>query len=338
MRILLTGASGFAGSLLLPRLLADGHHVRALARDPQRVTLALERQSPHLLGVGNADADADAQRQRLQILQGDVLTGEGLREAFRGTSVAYYLIHSMEAPNPESDPDGTFAQREAIAAENFAREAQRAGVERIVYLGGLLPAPAPGEDPPRNISRHLASRAAVEELLREAVPETVALRASIVIGARSRSFRFLVRLVERLPVLTLPAWRNFRTQPIDSRDVTQMLLSAACAPVAGRSLDIGGPDILTYGELISGIADEMLVNRPTLGLRVNLTPMTARFAAAIAGEDPELIVPLMEGLHGDLLPRDDHADELLSVKLHSFDSAVSHALGEWEKSEPLAAR
>jgi len=139
-------------------------------------------------------------------------------------------------------------------------------------------------------------------------------------------------------VLTLPAWRNFRTQPIDSRDVIEMLTAAADAPVAGRSLDIGGPDILTYGELIEAIAEEMLVNRPTVGFRVNLTGLTTRVAAAIAGEDPELVVPLMEGLHGDLLPRNHHADELLSVHLHSFHSAVAHALGEWERSEPLAAR
>jgi uncharacterized protein YbjT (DUF2867 family) len=141
-----------------------------------------------------------------------------------------------------------------------------------------------------------------------------------------------------MPVLTLPAWRDFRTQPIDSRDVSEMLAAAAYAPVAGRSLDIGGPDILTYGEIIARIADDMLISRPALGIPVNLTPMTARVAAAIAGEDPELILPLMEGLHGDLLPGDDHADDLLSVHLHSFASAVEHALGEWEKSEPLAAR
>jgi uncharacterized protein YbjT (DUF2867 family) len=175
-------------------------------------------------------------------------------------------------------------------------------------------------------------------VLREGVPDTVALRASIVIGSRSRSFRFLVRLVERMPVLTLPAWRDFRTAPIDSRDVIEMLTAAADAPVAGRSLDIGGPDILTYGEIVAAIADEMLVNRPTLGIPVNLTPMTARVAAAIAGEEPELILPLMEGLHGDLLPADDHAEELFRVNLHSFDSAVAHALGEWESTEPLAAR
>ncbi len=332
MRTLVTGASGFAGSLLAGRLLEEGHDVRALGRDVGRVRAALEREG----------ADVDA----IEIVRGDALTGEGLAAALTGVSVAYYLIHSMEAPNRTSDPPGTFAERERIAAENFAGQARRADVERIVYLGGLQPSPSPVQEDEgaaersttARPSRHLASRAAVEEVLRAQVPATVALRASIVIGVHSRSFRFLVHLVERLPVLALPAWRRFRTQPIDARDVTQMLVAAASAPVAGRTLDVGGPDVLSYEEMLAGIAEQMLVNRPRVGIAVNVTPIAARVAAAIGAEAPELVVPLMEGLEGDLLPRDDRAAELLSVDLHSYESAVAHALGEWEKSEPLAAR
>jgi uncharacterized protein YbjT (DUF2867 family) len=141
-----------------------------------------------------------------------------------------------------------------------------------------------------------------------------------------------------MPVLALPAWRRFRTQPIDARDVTAMLAAAASADVGGRSLDLGGPDVLSYGEMIARIAELMLVRRPALDLRVSMTPLTARVAAAIAGEQPELVLPLMGSLGVDLLPADDRAAELLRVDLHSFDSAVEHALGEWEASEPLAAR
>src|SRR5665213_1651498 len=119
-----------------------------------------------------------------------------------------------------SPPQGSFAQRERLAARTFADASTRAGVKRIVYLGGLLPRD-------RTASRHLASRERVERILLQAVPDSVALRASIVIGARSRSFRFLVRLVERLTVLTLPAWRAFRTQPIDGRDITALYTSDA---------------------------------------------------------------------------------------------------------------
>jgi uncharacterized protein YbjT (DUF2867 family) len=324
MPVLVTGASGFVGSLLVPRLLADGLPVRALGRDPQRTRAVLEQQ-----------IDAE----EVEIVRGDAFRGEGLDRALAGVEVAYYLIHSMESSAPRSAP---FAERERVAAENFAGAAARAGVQRIVYLGGLVPhwsAPPPSRRAVRApSSRHLDSREHVERILLGAVPGSVALRASIIIGARSRSFRLLVRLLERMPVLTLPAWRRFRTQPIDQRDVIEMLRACLDAHLPGGALDVGGPDVLSYGEMLSRIADAMLIGRPTLGLGVNLTPLAARVAAAIAGEDPNLVLPLMEGLQGDLLPADQRAAELLGVRLHSFDSAVEHALAEWEEYEPLAAR
>jgi uncharacterized protein YbjT (DUF2867 family) len=188
------------------------------------------------------------------------------------------------------------------------------------------------------VSRHLASRKAVEQILLEAVPDSVALRASIVIGARSRSFRLLVHLLERLPVLALPAWRRFRTQPIDARDVIEMLVASASARAPARRLDVGGPDVLSYGELITRIGELMLVDRPSVGLGVSLTPVAASVTAAITGEDPEFVTALMESLEGDLLPADDRASELLNVPLHTLDAAIEHALSEWEEFEPLAAR
>jgi uncharacterized protein YbjT (DUF2867 family) len=332
MRILVTGASGFVGSLLVPVLRSEGHAVRALGRDPQRVHLALERSD----GINTTVGD----RGDLEVVRGDVLTAEGVPQALEGVQVAYYLIHSMERSQAKRS---SFEQRERVGAESFAAEAAAAGVRRIVFLGGLVPRAHPDTAAADSaahaqISRHLASRQHVERVLLEAVPDSLSLRASIVIGARSRSFRLLVRLVERMPVLTLPAWQNFRTQPIDARDVTAMLAACATTPLAGRSLDIAGPDVLTYGEMLTTIAELMLVNRPTISLRVNLTAITARVAAALAGEDPELVVPLMEGLQGDLLAADDQAADLLGVPLHSFDSSVEHALAEWESFEALAAR
>ncbi len=180
----------------------------------------------------------------------------------------------------------------------------------------------------------------MEAILRDAVPGTVALRASIVIGARSRSFRFLVRLVERLPVLAVPAWRSHRTAPIDERDVVELLARAATSDrVAGETLDLGGLDIVSYGELIDRIAELMIVDRPAVRLRrLTVTPIAARIAALVAGERYELIGPLMESLDADLLPRDDRAAALLGVRLHTLNSAIEHALCEWERDEPLAAR
>jgi uncharacterized protein YbjT (DUF2867 family) len=248
-----------------------------------------------------------------------------------------------------------FPARERASAETFAGAARAAGVRRIVYLGGPLPGAKDvltkkqstgalarqSRDTREKVqtSTHLSSRHAVERILLDAVPDSVALRASIVIGARSRSFRFLVRLIERLPVLTLPAWRHFRTQPIDERDIVAMLASCASIPsVAGHSLDVGGPDVLTYGQVVERIAELMLLNRPSVGFGVTVTPIAARLAAILTNERPELILPLMEGLTSDLLPADHDAADILNVELHSFDSAVEHALYEWEKVEELAAR
>jgi uncharacterized protein YbjT (DUF2867 family) len=304
MNVLVTGATGFVGAALIPRLQAAGHTVRAYARRPEAVAGGIE------------------------VVAGDAVAGTGLDEAFDGIDCAYYLIHSMEP-----SLDGSFADRDRRAATNFAQAARAAGVGRVIYLGGLVPEG-------KEASMHLASRLEVERVLHDAAPASVALRASIVIGARSRSFRFLVRLVERVPVMALPAWRSYRTQPIDARDVLAFLLACATTEHArgGLSLDIAGPDVVTYEELIERIRDAMLLRRPALRLRFNLTPVASRVAAAIAGESIELVGPLMEGLDGDLLPRDDSAAPLLGVRLHRLDAAIERSLRDWEAMEDLAAR
>lgn len=304
MRILLTGASGSIGAALAPALLREGHDLRGFGRDPARVTAGIP------------------------VVGGDAVTGAGLAEALDGIDVAYFLIHSMEG----SDRAG-FEARERASAENFVAAARRAGVRRVVYLGGIVPGR-------RRLSRHLRSRLEVEQILVAGLPEAVALRASIVIGARSRSFRFMVHLVERMTLLALPAWHEHRTQPIDVRDVCAFLVAAATTPHAagGLSLDIAGPDVLTYGRMFERIADLMLVQRRALRFGRNVTPIVAPIAARVAGEDPGFIGPLMESLEGDLLPRDERAPALLGVRLHSFDRAVERALREWEAREPLRAR
>jgi uncharacterized protein YbjT (DUF2867 family) len=302
MRILVTGISGSIGAALVPALARDGHELRGLARDPARVAA------------------------QVPVTRGDAVSGAGLDAALRGIDVAYFLIHSMEG-------SPGFEAREHAAARNFVAAAQRADVQRVVYLGGIVPTR-------RALSRHLASRLEVERILLAGLPEVVALRASIVIGASSRSFRFLVRLVERMRVLALPAWREHRTQPIDIRDVRAFLVAAATTPhaVGGLSLDVAGPQVLSYASIVERIADLMLVRRPTLRLGRDMTAIAAPVAAAIAGEDPSFIAPLMESLSSDLLARDDRAPALLGVRLHSFDRAVEHALGTWESHEPLRAR
>jgi uncharacterized protein YbjT (DUF2867 family) len=308
MRTLVTGVSGYVGAAVAERLRRDGHSVRGFARSSERVAAA---------GV-----ELD------ELVLGDAITGAGLERALDGVDIAYYLMHSMEGAAA-----GAFADSERRAAAAFARAAAGSGLRRVVYLGGLVPRDAP-------LSRHLGSRLAVEDALLGAVPEGIALRASIVIGARSRSFRFLVRLIERMPVLALPAWRANSTAPIDGRDMLEYLARAATAPadLSGRSWDIGGPDVMTYAEMIARISDTLMVRRPALGLGISMTPVASVVAAAIAGEDPALIEPLMESLEHDLLPRDGDAAAAFGVRLHRFDAAVERALRDWERTEELAAR
>jgi uncharacterized protein YbjT (DUF2867 family) len=304
MRILITGPSGAVGDALA-RALEGRHELRGLARDPDRVAGELA----------------------LDVVRGDVLSGEGLERALDGVEVAYYLIHSMEAAAAEG-----FEQRDRAAARQFGAAAALAGVRRIVYLGGLRHARG-------HSSAHLTSRGEVEQILLAAVPGSVALRASLVVGARSRSFRAVVRLIERLPVLPLPPWRRHRTQPIDERDAIAYLVAAGEEPGAsGRAFDIAGPELLSYGQMMERIPALLLLRRPQLRLPLDLDRLSSAFAARVSGERIELLGPLMGSLHGDLIADDAMARSTFAVPLHSFDAAVEHALREWEELDPLGAR
>jgi uncharacterized protein YbjT (DUF2867 family) len=306
---LVTGATGYIGGHLIDRLLAEDRPVRALARTPARMIL----------------------RDGLEVAQGDVVAGKGLPEALDGVQTAYYLIHSMA---PAANGQG-FADLDRRAAENFARAASDAGVERVVYLGGLLPAADVG----RPLSQHLSSRLEVEQILLDAAPRSTAFRASIVIGARSSSFRLLVRLIERLRVLPFPAWRDNRTAAIAEVDAIEYLARAPQEPAAaGQSLDIAGPDVLSYGAMIERIGDALGVGRLPVPLPASQTLAASAVVAAVVGAPIELVRPLMQSLETDLLPRDDRAQEIFGLRRHSFDRAVDHALREWEDDEELGAR
>jgi uncharacterized protein YbjT (DUF2867 family) len=308
MRILVTGITGAIGGGLAPRLLGAGHEVLALTR---------RREANALVGVP----------AEVRLKTGDVVSGIGLADALKGVGVAFYLIHSMEPGAAEH-----FGVRERRAAENFAAAAVDAGVSRIIYLGGLVPE--------GSASDHLTSRLAVERILLEAVPDSVALRASIVIGARSRSFRLLVRLVERMPVMVIPAWGSHRTAPVDERDVMRCLVECvSAAQVAGRSLDLVGPDVVSYRELLERIRDHLLLDRPTLQLpRLSLTPIASRISALIGEEQHALVGPLMEGLGTDLLAQRELVTNLIGIRSHSLDAAIERALRDWELTEPLRGR
>lgn len=304
---LVTGATGYVGGRLVQRLLAEDRPVRALARNPDRLLVD----------------------DRVQRVRGDLLDGDGIAAALDGCDTAYYLVHSMEAST-----DGDFAGRDRRAAENFALAAQEAGIERVVYLGGLTPAEGEG------LSPHIASRVEVEQILLESAPAATALRASILIGAGSSSFRMLVRLVERLRLLPLPAWRANRTQPIAERDAIEYLARTPLVRAsAGRSLDICGPDVVTYGQMVTEIAESMGVSRMPIEFGLSLTPPASAVVSAVTDQPVSLVRPLMESLERELLPRDaEEAARIYDLKPIGFARAVERALAEWEMTEELAAR
>ena len=256
------GSTGYIGGLLCRRLREDGHDVRALARDPDRA--------------------ADLKAAGCEVRRADVLEPETLGPALEGVEVAYYLVHSMGRGS-----DGDFAERDHRAARNFAAAAAGAGVRRIVYLGGL------GEG-----SRHLDSRHATAEALGEGEVPLAYFRAAAVIGAGSESFRTVYYLVRRLPAMVTPRWVSTRTQPIAVADAVAYLAAAADLDLpADREIQIGGPDITTYGEMIDELA-RVLGRRPPLRITVPLlTPsLSSLWIGLVTPVDAGVARPLIEGL------------------------------------------
>jgi uncharacterized protein YbjT (DUF2867 family) len=304
---LIVGATGYVGTLLTNTLVDRGRPVRALSRHPRPIS-----------GRGSVET-----------VRGDVLKDEGLDAALDGCEVAYYLVHSMEAGATN------FEARDRQAANNFVAACRRTGVDRVVYLGGI--------EPSGRLSAHMRSRLEVERILLESLPRATGLRASIVIGAGSPSFRLMVRLIERLPVLPLPPWRERHTQPVAERDVIECLARAPLIErTEGQSIDLVGPDALTYREILKGIAAELEVDRPEVDLPIFTAPTFAAVASALAGFDVELVRALMGSLNADVLPRSPRAaremGEMFGITALPFTRAVRRALADWEREEPLAAR
>ncbi|MDX3110981.1 SDR family oxidoreductase [Nonomuraea angiospora] len=266
-RCLVTGATGYIGGRLAPELLAAGHEVRCMARSPERL-----RDLPWVARTSVVKADATDPGQT--------------REALDGIDVAYYLIHTMGGA-------GQFAENDRRAAETFAAAAGQAGVRRIVYLGGLVPR--------ERLSPHLRSRAEVGEIFLRAVVPAVVLRAAVVIGSGSASFEMLRYLTERLPVMTTPRWVHTRTQPIAVRDVLRYLTAWASVPdEVNRAFDIGGPDVLTYADMMHGYASVAgLPHRAIIPVRV-LTPRLSSLWVGLVTPVPSGIArPLVESLRNE---------------------------------------
>jgi len=291
MRVLVTGASGFVGSHLVPALVARGHDVVALTRDP----------TSYVAPAG------------VEVVQGDVLDPE---LSLPAVDAAVYLVHSMEAGED-------FEERDRRAARNFREAVDAAGIERIVYLGGLG-----NED--QGLSEHLQSRREVERLLGDGEAALTALRAAIVIGEGSASFRIIRQLAARLPVMVTPSWVRTECQPIYIDDVVTYLVGVLEAPeTAGETYEIGGPDVLTYQEILTTTA-RILVGRPPLIIPVPvLSPgLSARWLGLVTDVDVSVAVPLVDGLRNRVVVTDDSIDAVVQPDLTGFEESVRLALGE----------
>ena len=291
--ILLTGASGYVGGYLLEELLHRGHAVRALARKPQ---------------PGAFPPAVDARK-------GDAVSGEGLPDALAGCRTAYYLIHSM---GRGSGPTEEFAARDRKAATNFGAAAREAGVERIVYLGGLGPT---GPD----ASAHLRSRHEVAGILREYVPELVYVRAAMVIGAGSASFEMMSALVKRLPVMIAPRWVDTRSQPVSIADVVRTLADVAARPGAPQEIQLGGADVLTYREMMQRFAGMQGRNPKIVRVPVLTPKLSSYWVALVTPVELGLVMPLVDGLKSEMVVETPPPPGLNDHPL-GFEDAVRAAL------------
>jgi len=294
MRALVTGATGFVGGRLADALAGDGAEVRRLVRSPQR---------------------AESLRAKgFEVHVGDVLDEESLRGAGEGIDVAYYLVHSMAG-------GGDFEEREVRAARNFGRMARSAGIARAIYLGGLG-----GE----GSSRHLRSRHRTAEILAAEGPPLTYFRAAMVVGSRSESYRTLRHLVERLPVMIAPAWLGTSTQPIGIDDVISYLSSApGVEESTGEEVQIGGPDILSYGDMLDRMA-VALGKRPPVKIPVPLlTPrLSSLWLGFITPVDTDVARPLVEGLITETVVTDPSGAQPFAIQPTPFDETLRRALAE----------
>lgn len=293
MRILVTGATGFVGSNLIPALLAAGYDVRALTRSPEAARETID--------------------SRVEVLGGDLVEPATLPGVFDDVDLAFYLVHSLGSGT-------SFADADRRAARNFSEAADEAGVERVIYLGGLGETGA-------DLSPHLESRREIERVLSEGDYELTTFRAAVIVGAESESFEMVRSLVGRLPIMITPRWVRTPIQPIAIRDVVEYMVAAIEAPeTAGLTLEIGGPEVLTYQQMLERTAEVM--GRRLLIIPVPvLTPKLSVYWIDLMTDTPSHIShPLIEGLKNPVVVTDDTAQELLEVSLTPFDEAVERAL------------
>ena len=296
--VLVTGATGFIGSNLVPSLIDDGHRVRVLSRNPDRLP--------------------QQWRDRVQVARGDATDDDDVRSALEGIEVLYYLLHSM-------DGRGDFVARDRTLAQSWAKLAAEAGVGRIVYLSGLHPT---GE-----LSPHLASRVEVGDILLGSGVPTAVLQAGVVLGAGSASFDMLRHLTERLPAMVAPKWLDNHIQPIAIADVVHFLARAATLPAdVNRTFDLGGPDVLSYRAMMGRYAELAGLRPRTIVTVPVLTPsLASHWVGLVTPIDSGIARPLVGSLLHDAVRSEFDAEDVLGAPeggTAGFDDAIRTALAD----------
>jgi len=298
--ILVTGATGYVGGRLVPRLVEAGYRVRCLVRDPNRL-----QGRPWL--------------KRVEVVAGDALAPGTLAEAMKDVAVAYYLIHGKQGGRLS-------ANRDLEVARNFAEAADEAGIERIIYLGELV-------DPTTNLSPYLRARHETGSILRHSHVPVTEFRAGMIVGSGSVLFEMIRYLGEREPVLVCPAWFFSEAQPIAIRDVLFYLIEALKSPESnGRLIEIGGPTRLTYAEMLLGYAKERGLKRALIRTPFYAPRLSAYWVHMITPIHWRVVLPLIEGLRARLIVRDQAAKKLFpQIKPIDFQTAVHLALGRIQR-------
>src|ERR1035437_8356760 len=296
IRVLVTGATGYIGGRLVPRLSAKGHQLRCVARNPDRL---------------------EGQRwPGVEIVRGDLENPEDTTRVLQGIDVAYYLVHSMAAGE-------AFRERDRLMALAFGRAAAKAGVRRIIYLGGL-------GDPEKVRSKHLVSRQEVGRCLAAGGVPVIQFRAAVIVGSGSASFEIICHLIERIPVMIAPTWVNTACQPIGVRSVLEYLVEALDHPTAEGIYEIGGEDILSYREMMVHYARIRGLRRFIVSLPVPKPEFSGRWVDLLTPVPFSIAQPLVESLQTQMVVRDERARTAFSVKTTGYDEAVRLALTRLE--------
>lgn len=303
--VLVTGATGYVGGRLVPRLLAAGYRVRCVARSAPKLSARRWATDP-----------------RVEIVEADLTDVAATASAMAGCVAGFYLVHSMMATGTR------YAEADRALAGSFATAAGRAGLPRIIYLGGL------GERG-EGLSEHLASRREVEVMLAAGPAPVTVLRAAMIIGAGSASFEILRYLVERLPVMVTPRWVTTASQPIAIGNVLAYLVACLATPATiGRTLDIGGPDVVTYLDLMRIMAEERGLRRRLVVPLPVLTPrLSSLWIHLVTPISHRIARPLAEGLRNPVVCRNDEAARLMPQRLLGVREAIRVALDEVEERD-----